>query len=119
MKRIVINGADLLLIRGGNWHVERGSLVVEGNRIAEINQSVYHQTGEDEKIIDGSNLLVMPGLINTHYHSYDSLSKGVGDGWPGGTWVISRLLNSILNRSPEDIYLSAVLGCVEMVRTGT
>jgi cytosine/adenosine deaminase-related metal-dependent hydrolase len=59
----------------------------------------------------------MPGLINAHTHSHGGLAKGMGDRWPlelllhAGPW-----LNGY--RTSEHMYLSALIGALEMVRKG-
>ena len=59
----------------------------------------------------------MPGLINAHTHAHNNLFKGTGD-----NWTLEDLLNHgpALNshRTPEDQYLSAAIGAVEMLKNG-
>jgi cytosine/adenosine deaminase-related metal-dependent hydrolase len=61
--------------------------------------------------------LVLPGLVNAHTHAHNNLFKGLGD-----NWTLEDLLNHGPalngNRTPEDHYLSAAIGAVEMLKNG-
>jgi len=59
----------------------------------------------------------LPGLVNAHTHAHNNLLKGLGD-----NWTLEDLLNHapalLSNRTPEDQYLSAAIGAVEMLKNG-
>lgn len=94
----------------------RGHVVIEGSRIASVD------TGEapapaDGRVIDATEKIVIPGLINAHTHGHGSFGKGLGDRWT---------LELLLNASPwasggfthEDRYLAAMLNAAENVLSG-
>ena len=91
-------------------------LLIEDGVISEIMEPNF-KVSTEVKIIDASNMLLIPGLVNAHTHGHGSFSKGLGDRWTlehllhAGTW-----LNG--SRDREDKYLSAVLNAVEMVLKG-
>jgi len=51
------------------------SLLIEGNRITKIGPGLP-ETGIDE-VIDARGFLAFPGMVNTHHHFYQSLTRGV------------------------------------------
>lgn len=67
--------------------------------------------------VDASSMIVLPGLVNGHTHSYATLSRGLGGNLPleffalEGSWAAA-------NRSDDEQYLSAMLGCIEMLKQG-
>jgi len=70
------------------------------------------------RVIDASDLLVMPGLINGHTHSPETLAKGRADrstldAWLGEIWPPLDAL------APRQIHIAALLGAAEMLHTGT
>ncbi len=73
---------------------------------------------QDAIVLDASDRMLMPGLINAHTHGHGNLAKGMGD-----VWTLELLLNAgpYLNghRSLEDKYLSGLLGGLDMIRCGT
>ena len=59
--------------------IERGSdLLIEGSRIQSIGQNL--PVPQNAKVLDGSDCVVMPGLINCHTHLYQNFLKGVSSG---------------------------------------
>ncbi|HHB76247.1 MAG TPA: 8-oxoguanine deaminase [Desulfobulbus sp.] len=52
-----------------------GGLVIEGDRIIEILPSGSQPSTEVAHIFDGSAHVVLPGLINTHHHFYQTLTR--------------------------------------------
>ena len=66
---IVIHDAVVLTVNDRNQLYERGTVVVEDGRITEVRQT---QDGDAslkaDHVIDGSESVVMPGLVNAHTH---------------------------------------------------
>ena len=110
----VIRGARLLDAEAR--HGEAGDILIEGDAIAEIGPPGL-AAPDDAAVIDGSETLVMPGLINAHTHGDASLAKGLGD-----RWSLELLLNATPLTSErfrlEDKYLAAKLAAVEMALGG-
>jgi guanine deaminase len=70
------------------------------------------------RVIDAGDLLVMPGLVNGHTHSPETLAKGRAeratlDAWLAATWPWLDALE------PRQIEVAALLGAAEMLHTGT
>ncbi|MEY8120341.1 amidohydrolase family protein [Falsihalocynthiibacter sp. BN13B15] len=71
-------------------------------------------------IIDGKGDLLMPGLINAHFHSSVNHMKGRLASLPLELFMLyeSPALEA-LRPTPREAYLRTMLGCIEMLRTGT
>src|SRR5262245_10651431 len=110
-----------LLIRGGQIlagtpaALSRADVSVEGDRIAAVGPALAPPAGA--RIIDATGHIVLPGLGNAHTHAASHLSRG-----RVGNWTLEDLLtHSAANygfRTPEDEYLSAAVGAIEMLKTG-
>ena len=70
------------------------------------------------RVIDASDLLVMPGLINGHTHSPETLAKGRADRSTLQTWL-GEIWPPLDALEPRQIYVAALLGAAEMLHTGT
>ena len=93
-----------------------GDILIEADTIREIGPTGL-PAPEGAVVIDATDHLLMPGLVNAHTHGDVSMAKGMGD----------RLsLELLLNASPltseglrlEDKYLAAKLAATEMVLSG-
>jgi 5-methylthioadenosine/S-adenosylhomocysteine deaminase len=110
-----------LLIRGGQVlsgtpaALSRADVLVEGDRIAAVGPALGAPAGT--QVIDASGHVVLPGMGNAHTHAASHLARG-----RAGSWTLEDLLtHSAANygfRTPEDEYLSAAVGAIEMLKTG-
>jgi len=65
-------------------------------------------------------MIVMPGLINAHTHSNQSIEKGLCDALPLDAWmVVASYGGAGATLQPNDLYLSTMVGALEMVASGT
>lgn len=109
----VTNG---LVLSPDQASAEPVDLILEAGRISDI---VARDTavGDVADVVDASDRLIIPGLVNAHTHSQLTLSKGVND-----RWNLELLLNAFPwlggKRNPEIHYVSALLGAAELIRKG-
>lgn len=95
----------------------RKTFLLEDGRIAAVfdgNATSVMAT----RIIDGHDKLLMPGIVNAHMHSPLNILKGTGDNLshPAFMW---RNQADTAGRTPDEIRLSTLLGCVEHLLNGT
>jgi guanine deaminase len=110
-----------LLIRGGRVlagtpaALTRADVLIEGDRIVAVGPTVTAPEGA--RVIDASGHVVLPGMGNAHTHAASHLARG-----RAGSWTLEDLLtHSAANygfRTPEDEYISAAVGAIEMLKTG-
>jgi 5-methylthioadenosine/S-adenosylhomocysteine deaminase len=91
-------------------------ILIDGDSIAEIGPPGL-AAPVDAELVDASDRLIHPGLINAHTHGHGNLSKGMGD-----RWTLELLLTAAPwisgNRTAEDKYLSTYIGALEMLMKG-
>ena len=110
-----------LLLRGGlivtqdpQRRLIAGDVFVENGRITAIG-SVNREADE---VIDCAGSAVLPGFVNLHHHVANTLLRGVADDMPLEEMVPkASAIDAKLTR--RDVQIGALLGCVEMVRSGT
>ncbi|MDD2370651.1 MAG: amidohydrolase [Firmicutes bacterium] len=91
-------------------------LLIEGSKISRIDTNIPKMA---HKVIEGKNLLVMPGFINTHTHVSMSLLRGYGDDLELFEWLSSRIWPIEAKLTKNDVYVGAKLGIAEMLLSGT
>lgn len=110
-----------VLLRGGYLVTQdaarrafAGDVLIEGDRIVAIGPT---DRSADE-VIDCTGCVVLPGFINLHNHVANTLLRGVADDVPlEGMLARAQAIDAKLTR--RDIQVGALLGCVEMIRSGT
>jgi 8-oxoguanine deaminase len=116
MARILIKNADVLVTMDDTRReIAGGSLVINGGVI----ESIGTDTVEADEIIDASGCVVTPGLVNTHHHLFQTLTRAVPDGQDALLFDWLKALYPIWSRmGPEDMFVSAQLGLAELALSG-
>ena len=110
-----ICGGKLLVDDGTKICIREEDLFIREGRIS-FKPFEEHETYEE---VDARRRLVMPGLINMHTHVYMTLMRNYADDVPFGEWLFERMMPVEDNMDPESAYWTTLLGCMEMIRTGT
>ena len=94
------------------------ALVVEGDRITQIVPSESARSFRGE-IIDARGFVVIPGFVQTHVHLCQTLFRGMADDLFLLDWLKRRIFPLEAAHTATSIYQSALLGIIELVRSGT
>jgi 5-methylthioadenosine/S-adenosylhomocysteine deaminase len=68
--------------------------------------------------IDARGRLAIPGLVNAHYHSYDTLSKGRFEDMPFDVWALHSQPGPWGPRGRAELRVRTLLGALECLRNG-
>lgn len=117
---ILIKGATIITMDSTNGAVPFvGDLLVEEDRIKDIGENIDLTGIQPDQVIDGHDRLVMPGLVNSHLHSWEALFKGRYDNMPLELWMLYAY--PILGLEPLSerlIYLRTMLVGIESLKNG-
>jgi cytosine/adenosine deaminase-related metal-dependent hydrolase len=116
-------GASRLLVRGGQVYDHDGDvhkptaadILIENGEIVAVRAEIAVDAGME--VIDARGQLVIPGLINAHYHSHDTLCRGLFEELPLEFWLLYTLPMG-QNRSKEEVRARTLVGAVESLRCG-
>lgn len=100
------------IIRDGAIAIESGIIVDVGSTFQIKSRYVAKER------IDAHGKAVLPGLINSHTHLSERLLPGLSDDLSLYPWLKDVVWPAALRMSKEDCYWSALLGCIEMVKSG-
>ena len=98
-----------------------GSVLVDGRDIVQVGRASEVQPRRTpDRIVDGRNRLVLPGFVNTHVHLSEHVNRGVmADEIAVDRYMPDWLIPLYSAITPEEEACSALLACLEMIRTGT
>jgi 5-methylthioadenosine/S-adenosylhomocysteine deaminase len=118
---IIIEGGVLISMVDGQNPIDPARIWVKGDRITHIekadNKSEYHGHAE---VIDARNSIIMPGLVNAHSHTAMTLFRGLADDLPLKEWLFEVIFPAESKHlRPETVYWGSLLGCLEMIASGT
>lgn len=101
----------------GKRELKKGSIRIEGQRIAAIGNNLTPKWGDE--IIYGQDKCALPGFVNCHTHAAMTMLRGVGEGLPLTNWLQEAILPREAKLSGEDYYLGTLLANLEMLKSGT
>jgi 5-methylthioadenosine/S-adenosylhomocysteine deaminase len=97
-----------------------GAIAIRGSRIVAVGPAPELDAQYDaRRRIDAAGRYVFPGLINTHTHLFQTFMKGLGEGLPLYEWIDTVTAPGTLAMTAREGYLSALLGGIEAIRSGT
>ena len=114
---ILIENALVILPEGADDVIRETTLYIEEDRITGIGDKPAGFTAD--KVIDGKDKLVIPGLINCHTHSYMSFMRNVADDLSFMDWLFGTIDPIEQQMTDEDTYWGANLAIIEMMKSGT
>ncbi|MRW93672.1 8-oxoguanine deaminase [Duganella sp. FT80W] len=119
MKTLLIKNARVLVTMDDQRReIKDGAVYIRDNVIEQVGASADLQQHADE-IIDASGHVVMPGLVNTHHHMYQSLTRVIPAAQNG------ELFNWLTNLYPiwagltaEMVHVSTLTAMAELILSG-
>jgi 5-methylthioadenosine/S-adenosylhomocysteine deaminase len=119
--RSVIRDGLIVTPDGAGVRAERGTVVVDGARIAQVAwgaaaRDVTVEAGD--RVIDAGRRLVIPGLVDAHCHLYGSLVPGLVDRLPLDIRMPS-LASTLIGCTDDDTRVATLLGGLRILRGGT
>ncbi|WNY25218.1 amidohydrolase family protein [Methanolapillus millepedarum] len=117
MSRILIKNAHILTMDDTRPEIQNGYVVIENNLITKVSDG--NPSGFFDKTIDAEGSIVMPGLSNTHTHLGMTLLRGYADDMILSDWLQKEIWPAEAELTAEDVYWGSMLGCLEMIRSGT
>ncbi len=113
MSILIKNG--WIVTQNAKRDIVKKDIYIESNSIAEISENI--NTEADQKI-DAEGKIIAPGLINTHTHIAMGSLRGAADDLNLESFL-NKMFKIDASRPEEDLYLSSLLGMLELIRTGT
>jgi 5-methylthioadenosine/S-adenosylhomocysteine deaminase len=97
-----------------------GAVAIEGQRIVAVGRTAdILKAHKAPVVIDATDKMIMPGLIDGHNHAFQYLSKGIGDDVDIMTWLYERVYPYETHLSAEETYIGALGNYVQMIKSGT
>lgn len=72
-----------------------------------------------DEVLDASDRILLPGLVNGHTHAAMTLFRGFGSDLHLLDWLEHRIWPAEARLTDDDVYWGTRLACVEMIRSGT
>jgi 5-methylthioadenosine/S-adenosylhomocysteine deaminase len=118
--KTIIRNARVLTMDPEDRHLERATIVIEDGLISSVGDGDAAAIPDDPRArtLDGSGHLVMPGLVNGHFHSSVNHLKGSLDSLPLEVFMLFESPSDGATISPRAAYVRTMLAALEMLKSG-
>jgi cytosine/adenosine deaminase-related metal-dependent hydrolase len=115
MARKLIKNATILTVDPKIGDLTRGDILIDGTKIKEIAPSIK---ADDAEVIDATNMIAVPGFIDTHRHTWEALLRNAGPDWTLAQYFTGvRVVMGGLYTA-EDNYVGNLLGALDSLDSG-
>jgi len=116
-QRILLKGGTVLTLDRTIGDFERADVLIEGRKIAAVQPNLTAQA----QVIDASNMIVMPGFVDTHHHQYETVLRSIlADGILSGPKSYQSDIQGIFTPvyRPEDAQISELVASLSQINAG-
>ena len=115
---LVRNASVMVTMDAQRREIPDGGLYIENGIIRQVSPSSQLPKTADE-VLDLKDHLLLPGLVNTHHHLYQHLTRVVPAAQDGNVWNWLKVLYPMWARmQPEDVKLAIRVGLAELALSG-
>lgn len=122
MKRVdklLIKNGLIVTIDGDDRIIRNGSIYIEDNIIKEIGPDLEIGDKPGATVIDATDKVVIPGLVQVHVHLNQTLFRGLADDMDVVDWLKRRIWPFEQAHTYDSVYASARLSILELMKSGT
>jgi cytosine/adenosine deaminase-related metal-dependent hydrolase len=113
---VVLRGGTVLTLDAAHTVLTGADVLVVDDRVAAIGPRLDVPDGAEE--IDARGGIVMPGMIDTHRHMWQTAMRGYGADWTLTQYFVWYYLEHGTAFRPEDVHAGNLLGAIEAVDAG-
>ncbi len=117
---LLVRGIDWLITVDAKRRVIRdAAIAVKNGKFAAVGKSVdIERAWRADDTLDGKGMVVTPGFIDNHLHSSFQMSRGLADEAGAQSFLFDHMYPYEGAMTGEDVYVSASLAAVELLRHG-
>jgi 5-methylthioadenosine/S-adenosylhomocysteine deaminase len=116
MSRILIKGGTIVTMDPSVPDLASGDILIENGKISAIAESLDKDGAE---VIDAADMIVIPGLVNSHIHTWQSALRGIAADWTVAQYMQAMHRGLATLFRPEDIYIANLMGALNQINSGT
>lgn len=119
MTMLLLKNADVLVtMDAARREIHDGAVLVRDNVIEQVGPTSELPETAD-RVIDARGMVVLPGLVNTHHHLYQTLTRAIPAAQDADLFHWLKTLYPIwAELTPDAVYTSALVGLAELILSG-
>jgi cytosine/adenosine deaminase-related metal-dependent hydrolase len=112
-RSLVVRGGHVITMDPAVGDIAGADVLVSDGQIVAVGPKLAVPPGTEE--LPAAGQIVAPGLVDTHWHMWNTLLRGMSERGPGYFRLMGRLGRAF---GAEDIYLGTLLACAEAINSG-
>ena len=113
---VLFRNATVLTMDDSHRVLPGGDVLVVGDRVAEVGHGLAAPDGALE--VDASGGIVMPGMVDTHRHMWQTAMRGYGADWTLTQYFVWYYLEHGRRFRPEDVHTGNLLSAWDALEAG-
>jgi 5-methylthioadenosine/S-adenosylhomocysteine deaminase len=115
MDRILIKGGPIVTMDPSIGDLAKGDVLIERDRIVAVAPDI---AADGAEVIDASRMVVLPGLINGHLHTWQTGLRGLAADWSVAEYMQAMHRGLATLFWPEDIHIANLMGALNQINNG-
>jgi cytosine/adenosine deaminase-related metal-dependent hydrolase len=115
MRRVLIKAGHVISMDANIGDLAGADILVEGDRVAAISHGI--ETSGTE-VVDASRMIVLPGFINGHLHTWQTGLRGVAADWTVAQYMQAMHRGLATVYRPNDVYIANLAGALNQINCG-
>lgn len=115
MNQILVKSGNIVSMDPAIGDLAGADILVENDRIAAVAKNIEVE-GAD--VLDASRMIVLPGLINGHLHTWQTGLRGLAADWTVAQYMQAMHRGLATLYRPDDIYVGNLLGALNQINNG-
>jgi cytosine/adenosine deaminase-related metal-dependent hydrolase len=113
--RTLIKGGTVVTVDPAIGDLQQGDVLVEDGAIVDVAPAI---DATDAEVVDATDCLVLPGLVDTHRHTWQALFRNIASDWTLAHYFtgLHGTLSGLYR--PEDTYSGNLIGTLEALDGG-
>ena len=113
---VVFRNATVLTMDDAHRMLRGADVLITGEQIAAVGEGLEVPEGTAE--IDATGGIVLPGMIDTHRHMWQTAMRGYGADWTLTQYFVWNYLQWGKSFRPQDIHAGDLLSAIEAIDAG-
>ena len=115
-RRVLIKNGCVLTMDSSLGNFPRADVLVEDETIVAVQPNL---DATDCEVMDATDMIVMPGFVDTHRHVWEAVIRNAGADWTLPTYLNHLYFGGLGGTlRPQDVYIGNLLGALEALDSG-
>ncbi|NKB47826.1 MAG: amidohydrolase family protein [Alphaproteobacteria bacterium] len=116
MSIVLLKGGSVVTMDPAIPNMPRGDILIEDDKIAAVGADI--NANDETQVIDASGMIVMPGLVNAHMHTWQTGLRGLAGNWTVLNYLRAMHAGLATFFRPDDIQIANLVGALNQIDCG-